>query len=99
VARAVEQLCSGSGDLAHRPGLAGDGAFDPIDDPYDLRGNPECDERLQPGCEPGVTHVHLVSTTAQVTGRILADIAEDSTAEPCSAFRSPVRPRSVVARG
>ncbi len=56
--------------------------FAPVDDQYELRGNPGCNGQLQPGFEADTTCVHLVPTTAQVTGWIFAGIAEDRTAGP-----------------
>lgn len=61
--------------------------FDPIDSLHELRGNPECNDQLQPGFEADMTYVYLVPATAQVTGWVFADIAEDLTAESYSGFR------------
>ena len=61
--------------------------FDPIESLHELRGNPECNDQLQPGFEADMTYVYLVPTTAQVTGWVFADIAEDFTAEAYSGFR------------
>jgi hypothetical protein len=42
--------------------------FDAIDDLYKLKGNPECNDQLQPGFEADMTWVYLVPKTATVVG-------------------------------
>lgn len=42
--------------------------FDAIDDLYKLKGNPECNDQLQPGFETDMTWVYLVPKTATVIG-------------------------------
>jgi predicted component of type VI protein secretion system len=42
--------------------------FDPIDDLYKLKGNPECNDQLQPGFEADMTWVYLVPTSASIVG-------------------------------
>ncbi|WP_298795940.1 hypothetical protein [uncultured Pseudonocardia sp.] len=42
--------------------------FDAIDDLYKLKGNPECNDQLQPGFEADMTWVYLVPTSASVIG-------------------------------
>jgi len=43
-----------------------DRMFDPIQDLYQLRGNPECNKLLQPGFESDMTYVFMVPATATV---------------------------------
>ena len=40
--------------------------FDAIDDLYKLRGNPECNNQLQPGFESDMTWVYRVPVTAKI---------------------------------
>lgn len=42
--------------------------FDAIDDLYKLKGNPECNDQLQPGFEADMAWVYLVPTSASVIG-------------------------------
>jgi hypothetical protein len=42
--------------------------FDAIDDLYKLKGNPECNDQLQPGFEADMTWVYLVPQAASVIG-------------------------------
>lgn len=42
--------------------------FDAIDDLYKIKGNPECNDQLQPGFEADMTWVYLVPQTASVIG-------------------------------
>lgn len=42
--------------------------FDPIDDLYKLKGNPECNDNLQPGSDADMTWVYLVPETASIIG-------------------------------
>jgi hypothetical protein len=42
--------------------------FDAIDDLYKIKGNPECNDQLQPGFEADMTWVYLVTQTATVIG-------------------------------
>ncbi|KAA1020522.1 DUF4352 domain-containing protein [Pseudonocardia sp. EV170527-09] len=42
--------------------------FDAIDDLYKLKGNPECNDQLQPGFEADMTWVYLVPQSAKVIG-------------------------------
>jgi hypothetical protein len=46
---------------------AQDRNFDPIHDLYKLKGNPECNDQLQPGFEADMTYVYLVPTNAVIT--------------------------------
>jgi hypothetical protein len=40
--------------------------FDPIDELYKLKGNPECNKQLQPGFEDDMTYVYLVPADAKI---------------------------------
>ncbi|MFJ8967039.1 hypothetical protein ACIRG5_47410 [Lentzea sp. NPDC102401] len=42
--------------------------FDAIDDLYKIKGNPECNDQLQPGFETDMTWVYLVPQPATVIG-------------------------------
>jgi hypothetical protein len=53
-----------------------DREFDPIDDLYKIKGNPECNYHLQPGFEAEMTYVHLVPETATIAAWSFEDIAE-----------------------
>lgn len=60
--------------------------FDPVESLHELCGNPECNDRLQPGFEADMTYIYLVPTSAQITGWVFADIAEDFVAESYGGF-------------
>jgi hypothetical protein len=55
---------------------AQDRSFDPIPDLYKLKGNPECNDQLQPGFEADMTYVYLVPATATITGWGFKDTTE-----------------------
>jgi hypothetical protein len=55
--------------------------FDPIQDLYKLKGNPECNKQLQPGFEADMTWVYLVPTTATVVRWGFYDSTELTGAE------------------
>jgi hypothetical protein len=48
--------------------------FDPIDELYKLKGNPECNKQLQPGFEDDMTYVFLVPTDAKIFGLGFRDV-------------------------
>ena len=50
--------------------------FDPIDSLYKLKGNPECNDQLQPGFESDMTRVYRVPTAANVVGWAFQDFTE-----------------------
>lgn len=50
--------------------------FDPIDDLYKLKGNPECNDQLQPGFESDMTWAYRVPATASVLGWVFQDITD-----------------------
>lgn len=54
-----------------------DRQFDPIEDLYDLKGNPECNSSLQPGFKDKMTYVFLVPMDAEVAGIIFRDTSMD----------------------
>lgn len=54
--------------------------FDPIDDLYKLRGNPECNKQLQPGFESDMTWVYEIPTSAVVAGFAFKDLTDMSNA-------------------
>lgn len=55
---------------------AQDRSFDPIPELYKLKGNPECNDQLQPGFEADMTYVYLVPTDATITGWGFTDTTE-----------------------
>lgn len=55
---------------------AQDRSFDPIRDLYKLKGNPECNDQLQPGFEADMTYVYLVPANALITGWGFKDSTE-----------------------
>jgi hypothetical protein len=50
--------------------------FDAIDDLYKLKGNPECNDQLQPGFETDMTWVYLVPKSAKVVGWGFRDMTD-----------------------
>ena len=54
--------------------------FDPIDDLYKIKGNPECNDQLQPGFESDMTWVYRVPATANVVGWAFQDFTEFAAA-------------------
>lgn len=54
--------------------------FDAIDDLYKLKGNPECNDQLQPGFEADMTWVYLVPKNASVVGWGFRDLTDLSNA-------------------
>jgi hypothetical protein len=52
--------------------------FDPIDDLYKLKGNPECNDNLQPGFESDMTWVYRAPTTAKILGWGFQDSTDPS---------------------
>lgn len=47
--------------------------FDPIDDLYKLKGNPECNKQLQPGFESDMSYVYEVPTSASIVSWAFQD--------------------------
>lgn len=47
--------------------------FDAIENLYKIKGNPECNDQLQPGFEADMTWVYLVPTSASVIGWAFQD--------------------------
>ena len=54
--------------------------FDPIGDLYKIKGNPECNDQLQPGFESDMTLIYRVPTTANVVGWAFQDFTEFASA-------------------
>jgi hypothetical protein len=52
--------------------------FDTIDSLYELRGNPECNDQLQPGFEADMTYVYMVPASAQIVAFGFADATDFS---------------------
>jgi hypothetical protein len=52
--------------------------FDAIDDLYKLKGNPECNDQLQPGFESDMTWVYRVPANATVVGWAFQDLTESA---------------------
>ena len=52
--------------------------FDPIQDLYKLKGNPECNKQLQPGFEDDMTYVYLVPAEAAIAGWGFQDVTDYS---------------------
>lgn len=50
--------------------------FDVIDDLYSLRGNPDCNAKLQPGFTDKMTYVFLVPADVELTGLIFRDTTD-----------------------
>jgi hypothetical protein len=67
-----------------------DREFDPIDDLYKLKGNPECNYQLQPGFEAEMTYVHLVPETAAIAAWSFRDTAELGSTGPATLVRVEV---------
>lgn len=61
--------------------------FDAIDDLYKIKGNPECNEQLQPGFEADMTWVYLVPQTASVVGWGFQDTTDFSDAADFTTVR------------
>jgi hypothetical protein len=57
-----------------------DRQFDPIDDLYKLKGNPECNDQLQPGFESDMTWVYRLPSSANVVGWAFQDFTDVATA-------------------
>lgn len=55
-----------------------DRQFDPIDSLHELRGNPECNDQLQPGFEADMTYVYMVPASAEIAGFAFADVTDFS---------------------
>jgi hypothetical protein len=53
--------------------------FDPIQDLYKVKGNPECNEALQPGFATGMTWVYRVPTATHVLGWAFEGTTDFST--------------------
>jgi hypothetical protein len=49
---------------------------------YKIKGNPECNDRLQPGFESDMTWIYRVPTTANVVGWAFQDFTEFASAPP-----------------
>jgi hypothetical protein len=58
--------------------------FDAIDYLYKVKGNPECNDQLQPGFESDMTWVYLVPKTASVIGWALRTTPTSVTTRPCA---------------
>ena len=56
--------------------------FDPIDDLYKLKGNPECNDQLQPGFESDMTWLYRVPSTANVVGWAFQDLTDFAAPPP-----------------
>ncbi|TQM11155.1 DUF4352 domain-containing protein [Pseudonocardia kunmingensis] len=67
-----------------------DREFDPIDDLYKLKGNPECNYQLQPGFEAEMTYVHLVPEAATITAWSFRGTAELGSTGPATLVRVEV---------
>ncbi|MHA6631773.1 hypothetical protein ACU61A_40595 [Pseudonocardia sichuanensis] len=67
-----------------------DREFDPIDDLYKIKGNPECNHQLQPGFEAEMTYVHLVPETATIAAWSFRDTAELGSTGPATLVRVEV---------
>ena len=52
--------------------------FDTIDDLYKLKGNPECNDQLQPGFESDMTWVYRVPDSANIVGWAFQDLTESA---------------------
>jgi hypothetical protein len=52
--------------------------FNPIDELYKLKGNPECNKQLQPGFEDDMTYVYLVPTGSKIVGWGFRDVTTPS---------------------
>jgi hypothetical protein len=50
--------------------------FDPIEDLYKIKGNPECNDQLQPGFESDMTWIYRVPASANVVGWAFQDFTE-----------------------
>ena len=53
--------------------------FGPIDDLDELQGNPDCDNKLQPGAVHDVTWSYLVPSTARITTWTFQDVTDPHT--------------------
>jgi hypothetical protein len=53
--------------------------FDPIDSLYKVKGNPECNDALQPGFAEDMTWVYRIPTGTHVLGWAFEDITDFST--------------------
>lgn len=51
--------------------------FDAIEDLYEIKGNPECNESLQPGFADEMTWAYEVPTGATITSWIFVDMSDD----------------------
>ena len=69
---------------------AKDRNFDPIQDLYKLKGNPECNDQLQPGFETDMTYVYLVPIDAKITGWAFTDLTESLGNQDYTAVRLTV---------
>lgn len=61
--------------------------FDAIQDLYKLKGNPECNDQLQPGFEADMTYVYLVPVDAAITGWGFPDLTESLGNQDYTAVR------------
>jgi hypothetical protein len=52
--------------------------FDPIDELYKLKGNPECNKQLQPGFEDDMSYVYLVPADAKIVTWGFRDVINPS---------------------
>ena len=80
-ARGIDLTCSYEVDAKLLD--AEDRQFDPIDSLYEVPGNPECNEMLQPGFKTTMTWVYLVSPGSDITTFAFVDVTDpDEEAEP-----------------
>lgn len=56
--------------------------FDPIDELYSIKGNPECNDMLQPGFKDQMTWVYLVPRGADVSSFAFSDVTDFETDQP-----------------
>jgi hypothetical protein len=52
--------------------------FDPIDELYKFKGNPECNKQLQPDFEDAMTYVNLVPADAKIVTWVFRDVTNPS---------------------
>lgn len=64
--------------------------FDAIQDLYKVRGNPECNDQLQPGFESDMTWIYMVPSNATVLGWGFTDLTEGFGNTDYSTFRLTV---------
>lgn len=61
--------------------------FDSIQDLYKVRGNPECNNQLQPGFESDMTWIYMIPASATVLGWGFTDLTEGLGNTNYSTFR------------